>query len=387
MAIMVCPTLCSNGNSMLRFCVSLLLVVFSVTVCDDQVLQRQWTNPSGTRSFQATLVGVDGDKISLQKPDGNVIATKANKFSKEDQAFVSAIRQCEQNKSQFETVGYHAERMVTTPTAIADIVGQLHENSNDGSAAGLYAGTLNAVSGDPERLKIAEKQLRTASDRLEHLRKSLPDDWHKLTLATVFNNRAIVAIRNESFPGAVNFLIKAAELHTDSIPFAVYHNATILNEVDSQNQNVLKKEDKQKLNKILAMKKPDNPGAEVPRRYLYSLAHNEFDSLFNPNADPTEIAQKPAVPDQNDLLSKLVRLDLWPELTCIACSGTGRVRCPKCRNGKISEQRQVQVGTNPINKAPIFAPRTFQVDCPNCRGRGGASCPVSQCDNGRLPLR
>lgn len=76
---------------------------------------------------------------------------------------------------------------------------------------------------------------------------------------------------------AVRYLIDAAAQFED-VPFVVYHNSTLLLEVSSMPKTILDldRRSRSELVHLLARKKPESPGAAIPQRYLYSLAHDPF---------------------------------------------------------------------------------------------------------------
>jgi hypothetical protein len=88
----------------------------------------------------------------------------------------------------------------------------------------------------------------------------------------------------------------------EDVPFVVYHNSTLLLEVSSIPKTILDldRNTRSKLVHLLARKKPESPGAAIPQRYLYSLAHDPFNyvtvadrpvaDLPVPNKRETELA-------------------------------------------------------------------------------------------------
>ena len=76
--------------------VSLLYVVLSLTGFFQDVAtihaepqMRQWTDPTGSRHAQAALISVAGDKISLRRVDGKLVATTLSRVSDSDRQYVA----------------------------------------------------------------------------------------------------------------------------------------------------------------------------------------------------------------------------------------------------------------------------------------------------------
>jgi S1-C subfamily serine protease len=123
-----------------------------------------------------------------------------------------------------------------------------------------------------EAKQIADETIR----RLRLVQKEFPDS-QKQTLMSALNNRAVIAIRELKADEAVRYLMDAAAQFED-VPFVVYHNSTLLLEVSSEPKTILDldRRSRSELVQLLARKKPESPGAAIPQRYLYSLAHDPF---------------------------------------------------------------------------------------------------------------
>jgi hypothetical protein len=147
-----------------------------------------------------------------------------------------------------------------------------------------------------EAKRIADETI----SRLRLVQKEFPDS-QKQTMMSALNNRAVIAIRERKADEAVRYLIDAAAQFED-VPFVVYHNSTLLLEVSSIPKTILDldRSSRSKLVQLLARKKPESPGAAIPQRYLYSLAHDAFNyvtaadkpvaGLPEPKSRETELA-------------------------------------------------------------------------------------------------
>ncbi|MEZ6081647.1 MAG: serine protease, partial [Pirellulaceae bacterium] len=136
---------------------------------------------------------------------------------------------------------------------------------------------IAVAEGGRQGLATGKKILDQTIRRAQKLQKQFPAA-HNLTLMSAFNNRAIMHLRERKADLAVQCLMNAASFSKE-IPFVVYHNATLLLE-ESAPPTTLKLGNKSRsdLVKLLASVAPQGPGSVVPRRYMYSIRHDEFES-------------------------------------------------------------------------------------------------------------
>ena len=78
--------LCSSGQlpSPEAFHAAMAMPKFQITA-----ESRQWTGASGTRHARAALLSVDGNKVSLCRTDGRLVATTLNQLSETDRQYVA----------------------------------------------------------------------------------------------------------------------------------------------------------------------------------------------------------------------------------------------------------------------------------------------------------
>ncbi|HTQ39173.1 MAG TPA: trypsin-like peptidase domain-containing protein [Pirellulales bacterium] len=68
--------------------------------------------------------------------------------------------------------------------------------------------------------------------------------------------------------------------------------------------------------------------------------------------------------------------------SCIACRGTGMVRCPDCQNGTVG--RTEKVLTSSIAGIEVYTDKKIRVPCERCHGTGQIPCPICH-GTGREP--
>ena len=241
-----------------------------------QTIQKEWRDVTGKFSIQAELDKLSADSITLRASDGRSIDIARAKLSEADRAFLVGLEVLAESDQQLELIQPHIDRLYTSPTAFLEIFSLLHKQYRRGSVAGLYLSCARAVVGGKVGLAEAKQIADETISRLRLVQKEMPDS-QKLTMMSALNNRAVIAIRELKADEAVRYLIDAAGQFED-VPFVVYHNSTLLLEVSSMPKTILDldRRSRSKLVSLLARKKPESPGAAIPQRYLYSLAHDPF---------------------------------------------------------------------------------------------------------------
>ncbi len=241
-----------------------------------QTIQKEWRDVTGKFSIQAELDKLSADSITLRASDGRSIDIARAKLSEADRAFLVGLDVLAESDQQHELILPHLDRLYTSPAAVLEILSLLHKQYRRGSAAGLYLSAVRAAVGGKVGLAEAKQVADETISRLRRVQKEIPDS-QKQTLMSALNNRAVIAIRERKADEAVRYLIDAAAQFED-VPFVVYHNATLLLEVSSIPKTILDldRRSRSELVHLLARKKPESPGAAIPQRYLYSLAHDPF---------------------------------------------------------------------------------------------------------------
>lgn len=263
-------------------CKTLLLLLSALlnTEVSAQGIDRVWTAESVGFEERAVLKSVGNDFVVLKPKGSDTKKILLKDLSEEDQKAIAAVVQCEESARVFLRVAEHKNRFATSPEAVADLLTQLHDMHEGDFAAGFFAGTLNAFTRAPDRLAKAKKNLNETIAQIKNVRKSFPST-HESTLAAALNNRGVVALREGSPSQALRYFLEAAEL-SDTIPFAVYHNATLMLEVaiKAGKSAKLTKSDQTRLTRAIAKASPVSPAAKIPQRFVYSLDHDKFAGLL-----------------------------------------------------------------------------------------------------------
>lgn len=268
-----------------------------------QTIQKEWQDVTGKFSVQAELDKLSAESITLRASDGRSIDISRARLSEADRAFLVGVDGLAENAQQFELILPHVDRLYTSPAAVLDILSSLHKQYKRGSAAGLYLSCMRAAVGGKVGLADAKQVADETINRLRRVQKEIPDS-QKQTLMSALNNRAVIAIRERKAAEAVRYLVDAAAQFED-VPFVVYHNSTLLLEVSSLPQTILDLDRRSRLElvQLLARKKPESPGAAIPQRFLYSLAHDPFSSPTD--AEAKAVAELPAPKERETELTPM----------------------------------------------------------------------------------
>ena len=332
---------------------------------DERLTQRTWTDITGKFEKDATLVELEGDKVTLRLDNGRVTELPASRLSPEDQDYLEAWRILQASDLQSEAV----PPLVQSPNPASTIgVLEAKQLEERGVVAGHALSGLLATGG----IKNTEKASRILDETIKRLRllKNHFPGQYSVTLAAALNNRAILALRERKASRSAALLVEAGEL-TASVPFYVNHNAKILVAVASgKNLLGISTVARKKLTNLASNSDiAGTPSFEVPARYMYSTACEVRLSLASTNDDT--------------IVSKLRGADLYPELICMTCVGSGRIDCAKCERGVVSKKEPF-VAARGIRGDPIIRLKTVAVACPNCKGAASFDCP--DCDGGSIPL-
>ncbi len=270
---------------MIRCVLGLLTVVTVLDCYGADFLDRTWTTHSGSFTERARLVSVDISHISLETLQGKQQRIQISDLAEEDRQIALALLQCEQNSETAAKVSQHAGQFRTSPAAIAELFDVMHDQAEKDFVAGFYAGMLNAFSRDSDRLQTSKRELAQTVARLKAINAVLPNA-HGLTLASAMNNLAIVSLREGNVKRAVSLLADASQ-SVETMPIAVYHNATLMIEVaiNAGKQSKLSDGDRKRLAKIVAGSSPEATQYKFPQRFMYTLAHDPFVSPLLPNSE------------------------------------------------------------------------------------------------------
>ncbi|MCO8121385.1 trypsin-like peptidase domain-containing protein [Stieleria sp. TO1_6] len=263
-----------------HFCRSLvgLVVTFATSflagsvVAQDIYSMRTWTDVSGRSSVEAEYVGHQGDLVHLRLAGERDVKMPAGRLSTSDREFLLAIETLKQTAqqqkrlaSQLSPSGFHAKTW-------ASILKPISSEFPEGLVAPFYEVALVPLnSREKSALSMAQRAGRRAIELIDRLRKRWPE-MHATTLGSVYNNLAVVAVRQQSALGAINHLKLSAEMTVPRLLFATHHNASLLTKAD------LDSADQAELKKVLAMGSP-GVGPKVQQRLAFTFEHDPFQSI------------------------------------------------------------------------------------------------------------
>lgn len=272
----------------------LFFALCSVLSSGESSAQEEFTRvwKSGKVSMKLAYVSHDEKEVTLRhikgKSEGKLTKVPLKILSEGDRKFLEGLAIIKVDKEQFDTVMPHMARYTESPMAVAAILEQIADDQPNGPYAFMMAGLAQAT--ENANYRDAKKNFRDAVNAILRHQKVLGEGFHSRTLVSLRNNIGVCELKMSKGDNASKAFAAGA---TGEIPFALYHNATLLME-STTGPSLIKFTNKWKkeLVKILAKKKPESPGVEVPRMYLFSL---EWDNPLAPGR-----------------LSELVRLDGKP---------------------------------------------------------------------------
>ena len=234
---------------------------------------RVWK--SGKHEVRGMLLRHDETHVTLM-PENRKKSVKVEiaMLSDEDQLFLKGLPFIEADQVQHETVMPHMARYTESPMAVAEILNQVGKNHEKSPYAKMMVGL--ALATEIANYRDAKKNFEAALKIIRKHQKVLGEGYHARTVVSLQNNIAVCALKMSKGDEAAEQLSDGS---SGEIPFALYHNATLLMEATKGvSQIKLTNKWRGKLVDVLAKKKPASPGVEVPSRYLFSL---EWDDPLN----------------------------------------------------------------------------------------------------------
>ena len=233
-------------------------------------VEREWSDKSGKFKTTGKLKRIDRRHIYLKTAKKDEVKVPIAKLAGPDMKYVKCLQIYQREKKQYELVAPHLERYRESPTAVLEILLQIHDMHREAPYAAAMIGMAYA-SGKAD-YKNGIKYFKLAEKSIDESQKFLGKSFHKTTEAAIRNNLAVCAFKSGAADKGSSFLAaKGGEVKT--IPFCTYHNATLALDFagDVRHGIRLSKNGRKKLVSILATTPPENPGFEVPRFFLYLL--------------------------------------------------------------------------------------------------------------------
>lgn len=231
---------------------------------------RRWTDSTGKFGVDAGLSSFNEISITLRKSDGEEVTLPRARLSDVDKEFLLAVTSLQQTEKQNELLSPHLSQIASKSLGVLEIVDALGKEYPYAIGSNFYGGMLHAATGnDRSSLSQSERRLTEVIEILHAIEKHFPGR-HKTTLASALNNRAVLSLRQTNVLGAANYLAQAAEVSGEIIPYAVYHNASLL-----LSSSIDLGANRAKLVRVLARARPEGEG-NVAKRLMYTFAHDSF---------------------------------------------------------------------------------------------------------------
>jgi len=238
-------------------------------LCAQEGYLRTWK--SGNFKVQAELLSRTDTKVKLRTAKRD-IDVEIDMLSDEDRKYLVGLKIIEDDKKHHNTVMPHMARYTESPMAVAEILNQVAKDHPNSPYAKMMVGL--ALASERANYQQAKKHFAAAVRIINKHQRVLGEGYHAHTLVSLENNLAICKLKTGNGDEASRHFAAGGKAE---IPFALYHNATLLMEATNSNMSQIKfrPKSREQMVKILAKKSPATPGVEVPRMYLFSLEWDE----------------------------------------------------------------------------------------------------------------
>lgn len=255
-------------------------VIFTSPTSAQNLSQRRtWTDISGRHKVDAEMVDLNETAVKLNTGQ-RVVVLQRNKLSKTDREYLEACDVLRQSADQARRVASQVQTDNLRNASLMAALEAIGKSSPEGLVADFYLGALKPVQTRKEvEIKESIRINQRAISAIKKVQRHFPG-VHSRTLASVYNNQAVVAARNGSAEGFANFLKLSGEATPGTLSFATHHNASLLlsTEIDLGGAG-------RTLATVVGLGDPE-PGPKVQSRLLYTFAHDPFD--FQMESSSTE---------------------------------------------------------------------------------------------------
>ncbi|MDV6030579.1 MAG: trypsin-like serine protease [Phycisphaera sp. RhM] len=245
------------------------VVMASPTWAQNLSQRRTWTDVSGRYSVDAQMVDFDDTAVKLDAGKRTVVLPR-NKLSVADRDYLEACDIIRQSAIQARQIASQLETGNLRDASLMTALEVISKSSPEGVVSDFYLGGLMPVQTRKEaEIKEAIRINQRAIAAIKKVQQHFPG-VHAKTLASVYNNQAVVAARNGSAEGFANFLKLSGEATPGTLSFATHHNASLLlsTKIDLGGAG-------RTLSTVIGLGDPE-PGPRVQGRLLYTFAHDPF---------------------------------------------------------------------------------------------------------------
>ncbi|MCC9602650.1 trypsin-like peptidase domain-containing protein [Stieleria sp. JC731] len=246
-----------------------IAVFVNVTLSQNLSQRRTWADVSGRYSIDANMRDFDDSSVKLDTGE-RTVTLKINRLSVADREYVKVCNVIRQSADQARQIKAQLETDNLRDATVMAALESISKSLPEGIVSDFYLGGLKPVQTRKElEIKESIRINQKAIAAIKNIHQHFPG-VHSRTLASVYNNQAVVAARNGSAEGFANFLKLSGEATPGTLSFATHHNASLMLSTKLELGNAA-----QKLSDVLGSGKPE-PGPRVQDRLLYTFAHDPF---------------------------------------------------------------------------------------------------------------
>ena len=229
---------------------------------------QAWESTQGT-SIEALFQKYDGENVHLVDRDRTPRAVPLKKLSESSQSKAMRIWLDRQDTEQFRMVRQHLSGLEERPEATSRILKEFHSSIPESPYAGLWASVgYSAGSND---LIVAKQLVLQTIKRIEQQQAFLPGR-HATTLASAYNNYAIISLKESGSMACAGQLISASEATPLLSPIVRHNGEQLLNLNDqSSPQLALSTGQRRRLTKAVAKSEVNTTVADISPGWFYAL--------------------------------------------------------------------------------------------------------------------
>jgi len=367
-------------------CILLYLATTAVLASHNPALSesppRKWRDASGKFEVTGSLLKVDDSEVTLLVEGKGEIQVPIEKLCDRDRDYVDGFEMVEQDRLQYQLVMEHIGRVREEPEFATEILKDIHETFPKAPYAAAMLGV--ARSAGHAEYREARRYFRTASNSIKKRQNIFGKEYQKLTKLAVDNNSAVAALKLANGDDAVKLLESNAQLSEDKINFCTYHNAKLLhNAVKKESSPVkLKNSSRKILAKLIGKMPALTPSFQIGADLLYFVQCSQPMSEGTFNAFHSDSGEA-KLPRELESVS-LERAHLYADTWCFSCAGKTIIDCSNfyCKVGQIEKRRSVFSHINAVTGDKVFRIESYHVPCPVCKAKGKLKCP--HCKNGKI---
>ena len=224
---------------------------------------------TGGQSLPAAFRAVRDEAVVLVDEQDITRTVPLQRLSSGSQAQAMQLWLDRQDSEQFRMVRQHLSGLEERPEATSRILQRIHDEIPESPYAGLWAAT--GYSAGINELTVAKRLVSQTIKRIEDQQKYLPGR-HATTLASAYNNLAIILLKDSGSAACAGQLTAASEATPLLAPVIRHNGEQLLNlNLDTSPRFALSTGQRRRLTDAIAMSEVNSTTAELGQGWFYAL--------------------------------------------------------------------------------------------------------------------